>query len=42
MQVLREEAISYKLTEATACAKAEPAHRQRLEANALLLPDRGG
>jgi len=34
--------VSYKPTEAPACAKAEPALRQRLEANALLLPGRGG
>jgi len=29
--------VSYKPTEAPACAEAEPRHRQRLEANALLL-----
>jgi len=39
---LRKGRVSYKPTEAPACAKAEPAHRQRLEANALLLPGRGG
>ena len=32
----------YKPTEAPACAQAEPAHRQRLAANAHLLPGRGG
>jgi len=34
--------VKYTSTAAPACADAEPAHRQRLEANALLLPGVGG